>query len=102
MNNILIKILLPLGVIGAGIGIYALLHYMKPEPEKKEEPPRAVSVFVQPVNRSDIPLKVTTQGEVRARTEVNIIAQVSGRVISVSSEFVEGGIVEPDLPRPAI
>jgi RND family efflux transporter MFP subunit len=97
VNNILIRILLPLGVIGAGIGIYALLHAMKPEPEKKEEPPRAVSVFVQPVNRSDIPLKVITQGEVRAKTEVNIVAQVSGRVISVSPEFVEGGIVEPNV-----
>ena len=85
-------------VVGIGIGIYALLHAAKPEPEKKEEPPRALSVYVQPVNRSDIPLRVTTQGEVRARTEVDIVAQVAGRVVSVSPEFIEGGLVEPGVP----
>lgn len=97
MNNI-IRILLPVAVIGAGLGAYALLEVLKPEPEKKDEPPRALSVFVQPVTRSDIPLKVVTQGEVRARTEVNIVAQVAGRVISVSPEFTEGGVVTPGEP----
>jgi RND family efflux transporter MFP subunit len=97
VNN-LIKILLPVGVVGVGIGIYALLHVLKPEPEVKEEAPRALSVFVQPVRRSDIPLRVTAQGEVRARTSVDIVAQVAGRVISVSGEFTEGGVVDPGVP----
>ena len=98
MNSTLIKIILPIGVIAAGAGIYGLLHLLKPEPEKKDEPPRALSVFVQPVIQSDIPLKVTTQGEVRAKTDVDFVAQVAGRIVEVSSEFVEGGIVVPGVP----
>ncbi len=90
--------MLPVAVVGLGLGAYGLLHALKPEPEKKDEPPRAISVFVHPVSKSDIPLKVITQGEVRARTEVDIVAQVAGRVVSVSPEFVEGGVVEPDVP----
>jgi RND family efflux transporter MFP subunit len=97
VNSTLVKIVSPLAVIAAGAGIFGLLHLMKPEPEKKDEPPRALSVFVQPVMKSDIPLTVTTQGEVRAKTEIDIVAQVAGRVIEVSSEFVEGGIVEPGV-----
>ncbi len=95
MNNLLFKILVPVGVLAAGAGIFGLLHVMKPEPVKKDEPPRALSVFVQSVTTSDIPLKVTTQGEVRPKTEVDIVAQVAGRIVEVSSEFVEGGVVTP-------
>jgi len=98
VNQTLIRILAPVAVIGAGIGVYALLHVAKPEPDKKEGSPRALSVFVQPVNRSDIPLKVNTQGQVRARTEVDIVAQVAGRIVEVSSEFIEGGVIEPGVP----
>jgi RND family efflux transporter MFP subunit len=98
VKDLLIKISLPVAVLGAGIGIYAALHALKPEPEKKEEPPRALSVFVQPVTQSDLPLMVATQGEVRAKTEVDIVAQVAGRIVSVSPEFVEGGVVTPGEP----
>ena len=98
MNTSLIKIAAPIGVLMSGIGAYVLLDATKPEPEKKEEPPRALSVFVHSVNRSDIPLKVTTQGEVRARTQVDIVAQVSGRIVEVSPEFIEGGVVKPGDP----
>ena len=97
MNKLLVKVFLPVGIIILGLGVNGLLHAMKPEPEKKDEPPRPLSVFVETVTRSDIPLKVRTQGEVRARTEVDIIAQVAGRVLEVSPEFVEGGVVEPGV-----
>jgi multidrug resistance efflux pump len=36
-------------------------------------------------------LDVRTQGEVRARTAIDLVAQVSGRVMSVSPEYIEGG-----------
>ena len=93
-----VKKLIPIGIIAFGFLAYALLHALKPEPEKKDKPPRSLSVFVEPVVRSDIPLKVMTQGEVRARTQVDIVAQVAGRVVEVSPEFVEGGVVEPGVP----
>jgi RND family efflux transporter MFP subunit len=96
--NKLQTIVAPLVVIGLGIGTYALLHVAKPEPEKKTQPPRALSVFVESVQRNDVALSVNTQGTVRPRTEIDIISQVGGRIIAVSPEFTEGGIVEPNVP----
>lgn len=96
--NRLIKYTAPLAVVGLGFALYGVLHWAKPEPEKKTEAPRPLSVFVEPVERADVELLVATSGEVRARTEVDIVAQVGGRIRSVSPEFVEGGRVEPETP----
>jgi len=93
----LISILVPVIVLASGFGIYSLLHWSKPEPEKKQEPVRALSVFVEPVEQTSVSLTVETSGEVRARTHVDIVAQVAGQVVSVSPEFTEGGIVAPGV-----
>lgn len=90
-----IKFSAPVVVLAIGLGIYSLLHATKPQPEKKTEPPRPVSVFVNPVTEADMNLTVSTAGEVRARTHVDLVAQVGGRIVSVSPEFVEGGKVAP-------
>lgn len=96
--NKFVKYSAPVAVLGLGFGIYALLHWSKPEPEKKSEAPRPVSVFVERVQQGDIDLMVSTAGEVRARTQVDLVAQVGGRVAAVSPEFIEGGVVEPGVP----
>jgi len=85
----------PVLVVALGAGIYATLQWAKPDPEKKEDPPRPLSVFVEPVEQTNIALTVETSGEVRARTEVVIVAQVAGRVVAVTDEFTEGGMVSP-------
>lgn len=95
--NRLTTFLAPVVVIALGAGVYATLHWAKPEPDKKEELPRPLSVFVEPVVQTNIALTVETSGEVRARTEVDIVAQIAGRVVSVSREFTEGGMVFPNI-----
>ena len=76
----------PLVIIAASLGAYALLHAAKPPPEKSVEAPRPISVHTAPVTREDIRLQVVTQGEVRARTEIDLVAQVGGRVIPIPFE----------------
>jgi RND family efflux transporter MFP subunit len=98
MANRLVKIVAPLAVIAASAGVYALLQASRPEPEKNDEPPRAAAVYTAPVMREQGTLEVVTQGEVRSRTAIDLVSQVGGRVISVSPEFVEGGIIEPGVP----
>lgn len=93
-----IKYLAPIAVIGLGVAIFALLHIAKPEPEKKTESPRSLSVFVEQVEQEDMDLRVSTSGEVRASTRVDLVAQVAGRIDNISPEFVEGGMVEPGVP----
>lgn len=89
--NRLVKILAPIGVIGAGVAVVVLLGALKPEPEKNEQEKKAPSLFVEQVRREAVTLKVSTQAEVKANTEVNVISQVSGMVKSVSVEYIEGG-----------
>ena len=60
--NIWIKRTAPLLVLGLGIGTFMLLEAFKPEPEKKEEGPRPITVFVERIEPVDLDLEVVTQG----------------------------------------
>jgi len=91
------RVLTPVVVIGLGVAAYVLLHAAKPEPEKSLETVRPVSVYTQTVRQQDVTLEVLTQGEVRARTELDLVAQVNGRIVTVSPEFTEGGIINPGV-----
>ena len=102
MNQRYKKAAIPIVIIAAGLGAYQLLADLKPDPPKSDEARRAIGVFVEPVRYASVDTSVTTQGEVRAKTQVEIISQVSGRVASVSSEFVEGGKVKSGVPLVSI
>ena len=95
--NKAIKMIAPVIVLAGGLGAFLVLDWAKPEPEKKVDEPRALSVFVKHVEGADTELQVRTEGEVRARTAVDIVSQVAGRVVSVTTEFTEGGVVEPGV-----
>ena len=93
--NLVLKIGGPIAIAVVGFGAFFLLDIAKPEPEKKSEPPRALSVYIQPAEQSTIALRVSTGGEVQSRTSVNIVSQVGGRIVSISNEFTEGGHIKP-------
>ena len=86
---------IPLGVLSAGIGAVVLLTLTKPTPDTASEPPRALKVYVASADQRAAQLSVSTHGEVRARVSSEVVAQVGGRIIEVSSEFVEGGAFSP-------
>lgn len=69
----------------------ALFLVTKPqvEEEKNEFPPLAVNVVKA---RADEQIRTSAfQGEVRAKTDIEVVTQVTGKVIAVSDKFVEGG-----------
>lgn len=98
MAGKLFKVIAPVAVLAASVGAYALLHATRPEPEKSEEGPRPTTVYTATATQEAAALEVITQGEVRSRTEIDLVSQVGGRVVSVSPEFVEGGRVKPGVP----
>ena len=87
---------MPVLVLLAGIGIVQVLVAAKPDPEKNEEAQRLVSLYVDEVAEEQVRVTVTTQGEVRPKTEIQLVPQVSGRVVMVSDRFAEGGEFTPD------
>lgn len=96
MRAKLLKFSGPVVVLGLGIAAVMLLSSTAPAPETEEAAVRPVTVYTHLAERSDATLSVRTQGEVRARTMINLTAQVSGRIESVSPEYLEGGAFDSD------
>ncbi|MGD8327773.1 MAG: efflux RND transporter periplasmic adaptor subunit [Sphingomonadales bacterium] len=91
--NRLIKYGAPVAILGLGFLGVATLFATKPEPEKVEQEVRPLSVFVEDVRQEPVTLKVKAQGEVRPKTEIQLVPQVSGRVVFVSPAFEAGGTI---------
>ena len=92
----LLKVSAPVLVLLAGIVIVQVLIAARPEPEKKEEETRLVSLYVDEVTSENVSVSVETQGEVRPKTEIDLVPQVSGRIVALSDTFNEGAEVLPD------
>jgi RND family efflux transporter MFP subunit len=88
----------PLFVLLVGIGIMQTIIATRPAPEKQDEAPREVSLYVDEVWADTVTLSVITQGEVRPKTEIDLVPQVSGRIVSLADEFAEGAEFSPDTP----
>ncbi|MFK7958346.1 MAG: efflux RND transporter periplasmic adaptor subunit [Lysobacterales bacterium] len=93
MNKI-IKVAAPIVVLAVGVvGVQAMIA-SKPEPEKTEDTQRLVSLFVDQVRENTVQLSVQSQGEVKARTEIELSARASGNIASMSPKFADGGSFE--------
>jgi RND family efflux transporter MFP subunit len=88
-------ILLPIIVIvGGTVAIAAVMIATKPEAETAEKTVRGIAVFVERAEPQTLRLTVDTQGEARPRREIDLIPQVSGRIVEVADSFIEGGFFE--------
>lgn len=83
--------ILPLLVIAGSIGAFAAMSALKPTPEEKEDVIKAIPVLTAVPVQEDVTLSVNVQGEAQARTQINIVPQVSGLITYMSPKFIEGG-----------
>lgn len=65
------------------------------KPERKEEGRQAVLVDVIQAEERLVNFTIRSQGSVRPRTETTLVAEVSGKITSVSPDFIAGGFVSP-------
>ncbi len=94
----LITILGTLGIFAGGIAVIALMGAARPKIENEEPTITPPSVFFTVAKSEAITLVVEAQGEVRPRTDIVLTAQIAGRVVSTSDDFVNGGAFqEKDL-----
>lgn len=91
MKKNLLRIAAPVLVLALGIALVFLLKTTAPQPQTDEAPPRPITVYTRLAESTDAKIMVETQGQVRARTAINLTAEVSGRVLSVGDEYIEGG-----------
>nr|WP_309545406.1 efflux RND transporter periplasmic adaptor subunit [Thalassotalea euphylliae] len=67
---------------------------MKKPPEEKPEVDNTPIVAVEPVSVGPMHLKVGSHGVVVPKYETELVAQVNGQIVELSSAFVRGGFVE--------
>lgn len=91
--RMLIKVLLPLIVLGAGIAGATYIKKTAPEPRKR--PPRQTIPLVESlsISRSGEQVVVEAMGTVIPARELVLKPRVSGEVIETHPEFTEGGLL---------
>ncbi len=89
----IVRTLLPVGLVVLSIVVVIVLAGIakKNRPQRKEEVQPAMLVDVIEAEMRSLNFVVTSQGSVRPRTETTLVAEVSGKVVSVSPNFVAGG-----------
>lgn len=89
--NRAIQVIVPVAVLAAGAAGVAVMFATAPEIVEKRPERVAPLVAVAPIEVGRHQLVVRTQGTVSARTESDLVPQVSGKVVQVSPQFVSGG-----------
>ena len=83
--------ILPVLLILLAVAGTMIMGALVPDPEEKESEITAAPVLVAEAFSEDTRLSISTQGEVRPRTEISIVPQVSGKIAFISPTFLEGG-----------
>lgn len=88
-----LKFMLPLILIMVSIAmVIALVAYKNSQrAERKPESTQAILVDTVKAEVVSLNLIVSSQGTVKPRTETTLVAEVSGKIVSVSPDFVAGG-----------
>jgi RND family efflux transporter MFP subunit len=87
------KYFLPVGLILLSVAILVVMAgiAMSKRPELKGEGQQAILVDAIPAEVRSLNFSVQSQGSVLPRTETALIAEVSGKITSVSPDFIAGG-----------
>jgi RND family efflux transporter MFP subunit len=91
----LLKILLPVLILGLSIAAarYMILHREPPPKAEPKENPGALvqAITVQPEDRTVV---VKGHGTIQPHREINLVPQVSGKIVDVHPRFVAGALFE--------
>lgn len=87
------KIFIPLAVVAGAALLAFFIANAKPEVERQAAEVPLPLITVIEAQPSDVSLDVASQGTVEPRTESTLVAQIAGRILSVSQNFAEGAFV---------
>ena len=83
--------LVPVLVLGAGIGATQFLFRTAPAEAEAEIVPAPLAVYATTVETVEDLAKVHTTGRVEPARQVIVVPEVGGRLVSLSDELVPGG-----------
>ena len=95
LSGVMRKVLLVLGPLLV-IALFAAVLYvtvkLNEKPAQKKNPYTTLAVMAEYAVRDSVNLKVTTQGESRPQTEIDLVPEIGGKIVYVSPNFIEGGL----------
>jgi len=91
-TTIVLGILAPILIIILFIVIGNILKANSIQPEIKKRSRPVLAVMASTAISDTVQLQVNVQGQSRPRTEIDLVPEVSGKIVSVSSKFISGGI----------
>lgn len=89
-----IRWLMPLLIIVAAVAVLILMMALRGAPPEKPPEKHSALVEISTVQMQPLQLTVKSQGLVTPKYTTNLVAQVSGEVVSLSEAFVRGGIAQ--------
>lgn len=92
----LLQILLPVVALAIGAGALFLMIALRPEAEPAEQHVPVPVVRTMVVQAETVQITVPTQGTVEPRTEIDLVPQVSGKIVEMSHSLTDGGFFEKD------
>ena len=81
------------GTLIASVGVAYLMISTRPDPVRREPAPRIPLAITEPAVAGDGPIPVHGAGTVRPRAQIDVAAEISGRVVWVSPAFQSSGRV---------
>jgi RND family efflux transporter MFP subunit len=91
LRSIILKVILPFVIIGAGAAVMVIMVASRPEPRREARKEPGVLVEVITVRKADHRVTVKGTGTVQPAQEISVVPQVGGRITSVSPSLVAGG-----------
>ena len=88
------QLLLVVAILAFGIFSFKTLSSLKKEPAKKERVVVAPLLNAMKVHPEEFQMEIESFGTVQAKVQVQIIPQVSGKVIACHNDFVNGGFFQ--------
>jgi len=90
------KIILPVLVLLAGGGAFAILIGARKQPQTRAPIRKVPVIRTTTVKSLDLPMSIQSQGTIRPRTESTLVPQVSGVITWVSDSWASGGFFAKD------
>ena len=93
----IIRIVLSLVILSAGIGAASYLKNSAPRTRKRPPVKLSPTVLIQTVKPSSYQIIVTAMGTVIPAREMVLKSRVSGEIVEIHPEFTEGGFLKKDM-----
>ena len=87
------RLLTMAGIILGAVAVAQVMIMLRPEPPRRAPEPEAPIVVVETVVAGSGPIPVFGSGTVRPRSEIDVAAEVGGKIVAVSPNLQSGGHV---------